>query len=147
MSTSVSAVTSNAGSLYATNSLQGSAKALDQNDFLKLLVTQIQYQDPLNPKSNTDMAAQMAQFTALQQTTDMSSSLSMLQANNLIGNQVTLQLDSRTRTIGIVEGVTMNNGKPQITVQGRTYDLSQIVAVAPPPAPVTPTTSTTTSSN
>lgn len=138
----ITPVTSNAGSLYATDSLSGSAKSLDQNDFLKLLVTQIQYQDPMNPKSDTDMASQMAQFTSLQQSSQMSSSLSMMQANSLVGSMVSLQIDSKTQASGLVSGVTMNSGKPQIMVGGKAYDVSQVIAVTPPPAP-TSTTSTT----
>ncbi len=143
MSSTITPVTSNAGSMYATDALSGSAKSLDQNDFLKLLVTQIQYQDPMNPKSDTDMASQMAQFTSLQQSSQMSSSLSMMQANSLVGSLVSLQVDSKTQTSGLVSGVTMNNGKPQIMVGGTAYDVSQVIAVAPAPATTTSTTTGT----
>ena len=134
MSNTISPVASNPGSIYNTDSLQGSAKSLNQNDFLKLLVTQIQFQDPMNPKSNTDMAAQMAQFTSLQQASQSSSSLQMMQASSLIGNQVTLNLDGKQVTTGLVSGLQMTNGKPQILVGGRLFDLSQVLSVNPPPA-------------
>jgi flagellar basal-body rod modification protein FlgD len=42
-------------------------KAMGQDDFLKLLVTQLQHQDPLNPIENQDFIAQTAQFTQLEQ--------------------------------------------------------------------------------
>jgi flagellar basal-body rod modification protein FlgD len=157
MSSSISATASNPGSLYNTDSLQGSAKALGQNDFLRLLVTQIQFQDPMNPKSNTDMAAQMAQFTSLQQASQSTSSLAMLQAGSLIGNQVTLQVDSQNIATGLVSGIQMKNGTPQILVGDRFFNVSQILSVSPappvmpsvmqpvtPPAPTTVTTSGTT---
>src|SRR5579871_2728738 len=105
----ISSISSSTASGSASDALPGSSKPLTQNDFLKLLVTQIQYQDPLNPKSDTDMAAQMAQFTSLQQTTSMSSSLSMLQANSLVGDQVTLQVDSQHQTSGVVTGVNSSS--------------------------------------
>lgn len=130
----------------ATDSATGSNSTLTQNNFLQLLVAQIQYQDPMNPQSNTDMAAQLAQFTSLQQATDSSQSLAMLQANSLIGSNVTLQVDSNTSVSGLVTGVTMKNGAPQITVNNGSYSLSQVVSVSPYSAnPTTPTTATTTS--
>ena len=136
MSNTISPVASNPGSIYNTDSLPGSAKSLGQNDFLRLLVTQIQFQDPMNPKSNTDMAAQMAQFTSLQQASQSSSSLAMLQASSLIGNQVTLQVDSKHITSGVVDGLQMKNGTPQILVDGRPFNLSQIVSVNPTAPPI-----------
>ena len=120
----------------SANAITKASGTLDQNDFLKLLVAQMQFQDPLNPKSNTDMAAQMAQFTALQQSTEMSSSLSMLQANGLIGSNVKVQIDSNTSTSGLVTGVTMDKGVPMVTVGGTNYKVSQITSITPP---VTPT--------
>jgi len=116
----------------SANAITKASGTLDQNDFLKLLVAQMQFQDPLNPKSNTDMAAQMAQFTALQQSTEMSSSLSMLQANGLIGSNVKVQIDSNTSTSGLVTGVTMDKGVPMVTVGGTNYKVSQITSITPP---------------
>jgi len=136
------------------------SQTLNQSDFLKLLVAQMQYQDPMNPQSDTQMAAQMAQFTSLQQTTQMSSSLSMLQANNLVGSTVTVQVDPNDRTkvaTGTVTGVTMTNGSPQILLTDSSttpptttlYNLSQVLSMTPvapaattPPASTTPTTTT-----
>ena len=46
-------------------------KAMGQDDFLKLLVTQLQHQDPLNPIENQDFIAQTAQFTQLEQLTKL----------------------------------------------------------------------------
>jgi flagellar basal-body rod modification protein FlgD len=138
----VSSVT-NTSNLFSGADLSGANSTLKQNDFLKLLVSQIQYQDPLNPQSNTDMAAQLAQFTALSQASDTSASLAMIQANSLIGSSVTLQLDPQNSTSGTVSGVTMVNGQPQILVNGQNYNLSQVTAVRPPPAtPATPASST-----
>jgi flagellar basal-body rod modification protein FlgD len=120
------------------------SQTLNQNDFLKLLVSQIQYQDPMNPKSDTDMAAQMAQFTSLQQASQSTTSLAMLQANSLLGSTVTVPVDLQNPTAGtfngVVNGVVMNNGTPQITVGGNTYNLSQVMAVLPTVTQTNPTT-------
>lgn len=141
---SVSSITSNAttsataGTDSTTDTFTNPNSALNQTDFLQLLVAQIQYQDPMNPQSDTDMAAQLAQFTSLQQATQSTSSLAMMQANSLVGSTVAIQVDSTDTTSGVVTGVVMNNGAPQITVGGTNYSLSQITAVTP-----TSTTGTT----
>lgn len=123
--------------LNSSDSLATKKDALNQNDFLQLLVAQMQNQNPLEPQSNTEMAAQMAQFTSLQQSSSMSASLSMLQANSLIGNTVTLQIDSQTTATGVVQGVVLQSGTPQIVVDGTLYNLNQVTSVAPTPAPAT----------
>jgi flagellar basal-body rod modification protein FlgD len=133
----------NTSNLFSGANLSGSSSTLNQQDFLKLLVSQIQYQDPMNPQSNTDMAAQLAQFTALSQASNTSSSLAMIQANSLIGSQVTVQVDSQNSASGTVSGVTLVSGQPQITINGQNYGLSQVTAVRPPPTTVTTTPSTT----
>jgi flagellar basal-body rod modification protein FlgD len=85
----------------------------------------------LNPQSDTQMAAQMAQFTSLTQASAMSASLTMMQANSLIGSTVTLQVDAKTTATGVVQGVVMQNGTPEILVNGATYTLNQVTSVAP----------------
>src|ERR1700678_3767743 len=82
----------------SSDSVSGSQDTLTQNDFLQLLVSQMENQDPLQPQSDTQMAAQMAQFTSLSQTSAMSSSLSMMQANSLIGSTVTVQVPNSQNT-------------------------------------------------
>jgi len=107
------------------------SSTLNQADFLQLLVAQIQYQDPMNPQSDTQMAAQMAQFTTLQQTTQSTNSLAMMQANSLIGSTVNVQVDSQNSAAGVVTGVVLNNGTPEITINGANYNLSQVTSVVP----------------
>ncbi|MGA2247006.1 MAG: flagellar hook capping FlgD N-terminal domain-containing protein [Verrucomicrobiota bacterium] len=137
---SVSSITANAstaGSTAAdataatTDTVTNPNSELNQTDFLQLLVAQMQYQDPMNPQSDTDMAAQMAQFSSLQEATQSNSSLSMMQANSLVGSTVTVQVDSTDTTSGVVTGVVMNDGAPEITVGGTNYELSQVTAVSP----------------
>ena len=136
-----SATTSTSG-IQSTDSVANSSQTLNQQDFLQLLVTQMENQDPMNPQSDTDMAAQMAQFTSLQQSSGMSASLAMMQANSLIGSSVSLQVNPQTTASGVVQGVMLQNGTPQIMVNGSNYNLSQVLSVSPT---TTNPTSTTTS--
>jgi flagellar basal-body rod modification protein FlgD len=113
-----------------------------------LLVAQMENQDPMDPQSDTDMAAQMAQFSSLTAATASSSSLSMIQANGLVGNTVSIQLDSNgDTTSGVVQGVVMENGTPEIMVNGSMYTLSQVTQVQPTVASTTPASSSSTSQN
>jgi flagellar basal-body rod modification protein FlgD len=120
----------------SSDTVSGANQTLTQNDFLQLLVTQMENQDPMQPQSDTEMASQMAQFTALTQSTNMASSLSQMQANSLIGSTVTVQLpNSNSTTSGVVQSVLLgaesSDGTPQVTVNGTAYDLSQVLSVSP----------------
>jgi len=114
---------------------------LTQNDFLKLLVAQMSAQDPLNPQSNSDFAAQMAQFSALQASQSTQSSVSLLQAsqqvqqaNGLIGRRVTLVAQDGSTPSGVVSTIQMVSGSPKIVVNGSLYDLSQVLSISLPSA-------------
>ena len=116
------------------------SQTLDQADFLKLLVTQMSSQDPMNPQSNTDFAAQMAQFSALQTSQLTQSNIATLSANqqvqqaaDLIGKTVTVVNQDGTMAGGMVSGVQVNNGTPSILINGVAYDLSQIASIQPAP--------------
>ncbi len=112
---------------------------LTQNDFLKLLIAQMSAQDPLNPQSNTDFAAQMAQFSALQTSQSTQSDIALLQAsqqvqqaNNLIGRTLTFLAPDGTTPKGTVTGVQMVSGTPKLVVNGALYDLGQVLTISTP---------------
>jgi flagellar basal-body rod modification protein FlgD len=113
-------------------------KTLGQQDFLNLLVQQLTHQDPMNPESNIDFTAQMAQFSTLQSTTAIQSGISQLgaqqqflQANALLGRTVTLQSPDGTIASGTVTAVDLRSGTPRIVINNQSYDLSQVLAVTP----------------
>ncbi len=113
-------------------------KTLGQDDFLKLLVTQLTTQDPLNPKTDTDFIAQMAQFSSLEQAKTMQADIALLRseqeilhANALLGRAVEVQTGQDTVTSGVVSAVQIEAGTPLIVINGQGYDLSQILSVAP----------------
>jgi flagellar basal-body rod modification protein FlgD len=126
-------------STTATSSTTPTGKStLDQADFLKLLVTQMTSQDPLNPQSDTAFAAQLAQFSALQQSQTMTSDMQALQANSLIGRTVTVaSTTSNATSTGAVTGVQIASGNPEVLVNGQLYNLSQITAITPTAAATT----------
>jgi len=124
-------------------------QSLNQADFLKLLVTQMTSQDPLNPQSDTAFAAQLAQFSALQQSQTMAGDMQSLQANALIGRTVTVAstTNSSQTASGVVSGIDLSSGSPEISINGSLYNLSQITSILPTAAATTPTTPATTSSS
>lgn len=90
----------------AANNLQ--ANGLGMEDFLKILLTQLTYQDPLKPMDNQEFMAQMAQFTSLQQTQELNTKM-----DQLIGNQAALQ---SVGLLGRAVEVTTESGKVAGTV-------------------------------
>ena len=107
--------------------------ALDKDDFLMLLVTQMKYQDPLEPESNTEYVAQLAQFSSLEQMQNLNSTATNTSAYTLVGKQVRIRETSDTgaerEVQGMVEYVKMQNGKPYVSVNGEMYSYDDIVEV------------------
>jgi flagellar basal-body rod modification protein FlgD len=112
--------------------------SLGKDDFLKLLVGQLKNQDPLNPTSDTDFIGQMAQFSQLEQTTNMATANSeqiaqqtSARAVSLLGRNVTYPNTSGVSTTGVVEKVEWSAGKPMLTVAGVAgIDPSSVTAVS-----------------
>ena len=107
---------------------------LGKDDFLKLLITQLQNQDPTEPMENQEFIAQMAQFSSLEQMTNMSTAFSKMasfinsqEATATLGKTVELNVGDTTTT-GIVEGATRGDN-PQILVNGMYYTLDKIAAI------------------
>ncbi len=110
------------------------SQSLGKDDFLKLLITQLSNQDPTDPMDNTEFIAQMAEFSSLEQITNlnsnfekMNSMLNASQALNTIGKTVSLDIGD-SQAVGVVEAVTYGNN-PQVKVGNMYYDLKQISAV------------------
>ncbi|APC07897.1 basal-body rod modification protein FlgD [Moorella thermoacetica] len=109
-------------------------KGLGKDDFLKLLAAQLQNQDPLNPVSNTDFIAQMAQFSVLEQMNNLYESFNealMLQAVGLIGKEVTARINDQTLT-GTVSKVNLSPEGIILTVGEQQVSLKDVQEVALP---------------
>ena len=109
-------------------------QSLGKDDFLKILITQLSYQDPSAPMDDKQFIAQMAQFSTLEQMTAMAGDFSKLTAM-LMGNEASAALGKNVeitegeKTIqGLVQAVT-RGGTPQVLVNGDFYDWEQVVKV------------------
>ena len=92
---------------------------LDKNDFLRLMVGQMQNQDPMAPTDNTAQMAQLAQYSALEQMTNVARTLEIDQAYSMLGREVTYtDKASGAVAMGTVEKVTIDGGKATLTVGG-----------------------------
>ena len=110
------------------------SNVLGKDDFLKLLITQLQNQDPTSPMENTEFISQMAQFSSLEQMTNMSSSFTKMaaflnssEAAATLGKTVELDIGDAA-VQGIVEGATRGEN-PQILVNGMYYSMDKIKAI------------------
>lgn len=110
------------------------SQQLGKDDFLKILITQLSNQDPSSPMENTEFVAQMAQFSSLEQMTNMSQSFAKLsnmmnssEAQSMLGKTVQINLGDTTTT-GAVEAATRGE-KPQVKVNNMYYDMDKISAV------------------
>ncbi|MGI5173674.1 flagellar hook assembly protein FlgD [Treponema sp. OMZ 840] len=108
-----------------------SSQQLGKDDFLKLLITQLSHQDPLSPMENTEFIAQMAQFSSLEQITNMSSGFNRLasmltnsEAVSIVGKTVDVATEN-----GLIKGTAeaaSRGENPHVVVNGTPYEMKQI---------------------
>src|SRR4051794_22880609 len=111
--------------------------SLGKDDFLKLLTTQLGHQDPMSPMDDKDFMGQMAQFSALEQTTNMATALSNLATSSQVSQGVSLigrtvdwvDTDTQTTGFGQVSGVSMKDGKVLVQVGSDEVSPSAITEV------------------
>src|SRR3954447_14663929 len=122
----------NISSIKPGGSAQNPISATDANKnqlgkdaFLKLLTTQLQHQDPLKPMDDSEFMGQMAQFSTLEQITNMAGANTAMADNlafnksvSLIGRTVTYLGEDDQPHTGKVDRGTPTDGKPALTVEG-----------------------------
>jgi len=92
---------------------------LGQNDFLKLMIAQLQAQDPLEPSNGNEYVTELAQFTQLEQTTNLASAGELSSAVQLIGHTVSYNdPTSGAAATGIIESIQSATSGPTVTVEG-----------------------------
>jgi len=114
---------------------------LGKQDFLKILLTQLSHQDPTAPMEDKEFIAQMAQFSSLEQMTNMAADFAKMarmlkagEASGALGKAVELKAGDNTIQ-GVVQAVTRDE-TPQILVNGKYYGWDQVTTVYDQPTNV-----------
>lgn len=102
---------------------------MGKDDFMKLLVTQLRYQDPMKPMEDKEFIAQMAQFSSLEQMQNLNSSMLTVQASGMIGTKVTWTDDSGVEQSGTVNAVKITSGSPSLVVGDLNVALDKVTKV------------------
>jgi flagellar basal-body rod modification protein FlgD len=119
-------------------------KELGKDAFLQLLVLQMKSQDPLNPMDNTDMVAQLAQFSALEAQTNLNKSFETLSGNvdqlnfisgaQMLGKTVSgVDVDGKLLT-GVVDSVHLDGSLVMLNVGGKLMSMANVFSVKGTPA-------------
>ncbi|MCL1993698.1 MAG: flagellar hook assembly protein FlgD [Spirochaetes bacterium] len=109
-------------------------QSLGRDDFLRILITQLSFQDPTAPVNDREFIAQMAQFSSLEQMTSMAADFSRL-TSMLAGSEATSALGRHVEIMqgdqviqGEVQAVTRGE-TPQVIVDGSSFNWDQVVRV------------------
>lgn len=142
---------SNVEPKYTGSNAQKSTQAggeLGKDEFLKILVAQLRYQDPLQPMEDREFISQMAQFTSLEQLMNINSHLNQLSqslgaASSLIGKQISwlyTPLDGSESRMesGVVESIIVRDGLTYAKVGVHDVPLNEIVKIENPVVPEAP---------
>jgi flagellar basal-body rod modification protein FlgD len=113
------------------------AATLGKDDFLKLLVAQLKYQDPLKPSDQSQMMSQMAQFSMVEGINNLQASITSLgttssvsQAVGLIGKELTFLQDDGTNGTGTASSVSLVDGVVTVHVGNKDVALSDVLKVS-----------------
>ena len=119
----------------ASNTSTRGKSELDKDAFLKLLVAQLKYQDPLNPADPGDFMAQTAQFTQVERLGDIADLLKsqrLVGASSLVGNTVTYMDEAGAHLTGEVSAVKLNgDSEPSLRIGNTDVQLSKVMEVLP----------------
>jgi flagellar basal-body rod modification protein FlgD len=121
---------------------EGPKNALGKDDFLKLMLTELKFQDPLNMKEDKEFIAQLAQFSSLEQTTKLADNIGasmqfqqLSQVSGLVGMPVEVNdFVNGKYKVGIVEEARLIDGKTKVKIGNTMYDPSEIRSVLHPGA-------------
>lgn len=108
--------------------------SLDKDAFLQLLVTQMQYQDPLEPTSNTEYISQLATFSELEAMNNLNNSMSIQRATELVGERVIMKTTSSSTgetymTQGMVDYVVIEEGKAYLAINESLFSIDDLDTV------------------
>jgi flagellar basal-body rod modification protein FlgD len=126
VSTTATTATSTASAGASTRTPENPSAQLGKDDFLKLMVAQLQAQNPLEPTSDTEYVAELAQFSQLEQTSNIAQSSEssvgdqrIAQAVQLIGHKVSyLSPSTGEAAEGEVQSAEIGSSGATLTVSG-----------------------------
>ena len=134
-------------SSVAPNTIKSNKLALKTEDFIKMMITQLQQQDPMEPAKNEQLLAQMSQIGQLQSQTTLTDSLKSMvlqnnlgAAGNLIGKEVQGVDDTGKQVNGLVNSVRVESGSVFLELDsGKSLELTKVqnIATGPTGAPTT----------
>lgn len=111
-----------------------SQNGMDKDAFLQLLVAQMQYQDPLEPTSNTEYISQYAQFSQVEQMQNLAATSELGRATSLVGQQVYIKTTDSKGDVKYVDGkvdyVVFENNKAYLAIDEELYSLDDLDTVA-----------------
>jgi flagellar basal-body rod modification protein FlgD len=135
--TSIATVAGTQPAPEKTESNPEKVASLGKNDFLKLLVAQLQHQDPMSPMDNNEYMGQLAQFSTLEQITNVGEEMKRMrtssqvdQAVSMIGKTVGYTAENDVETTGVVGSVRIQDGEIILSVDGVDVNPSDITSVA-----------------
>ena len=128
-----------AAAIGGTGSTTNKSKALNANDFINLMVTQLQHQDPTQPESNDQLLSQMSQIAQLQSSTTLQSSLSSMvlqsqigSAGNLIGKTIQGLDDQQNNVKGAVTSVRVQDSQVYLQLDnGSQVSMANVTSITP----------------
>jgi len=136
MSNTTTTVSNDGTGVAPNTSVSNPAAALGEDAFLKLLVAQLQYQDPMSPSDNQQFIQEQATFSQVEALNSLKSTMTAMQASDqfsqsvsLIGKNVTY-LDAKGNVgTGVVSAVSNSSGSVKLDVGGLAVDASSVVQV------------------
>lgn len=118
---------------YAAPKNEAKSTDLDKDAFLQLLVTQMRYQDPLNPGDSTEYMSQLAQYSSLEATMNISDAVDKANSLNLVGEYVIMNTKDSAgnpkMVSGLVEYATVKNGEVLLSINDTYYPASDLDSV------------------
>ena len=137
ITTSLSSAASTPG-----NTIKNKSLGLKPEDFIKMMVTQLQNQDPLQPAKNEELLAQMSQIGQLESSTQLKESLKSMvlqnnigAAGNLIGKSVQGLDDLNNSVKGLVNSVRVIDGNVALELDnGKTLAMDRVTSIGAAPA-------------
>ena len=128
---------STASSVSLSKANESSNSTLDKDAFLTLLVTQMKYQDPLEPTDNTEYISQLATFSELEEMQNMTAGMSLQRASGMVGSEVVCKVTNKSTggteyVTGTVDYVVYENNKAYISIDESLYSVDDVYEIIDP---------------